>query len=398
MLSAGWFRYRLLLATLILGWVAGWLSHDLLKTDTVAEASLADVFTTNTHGAVEGAEVDSASTEAKGSNRVDLAALPSSPNALQLFNQLLYKNQFSTAIDKHWPQQHSAEARASIFTLAESLQRKESFKLAESLLRAYRKHFTDDIVAGLLHAELLHQRSHLEQEAFLLVALLQQTLDPNLILQINNQLNNAIKQRKDGLINNGEYGQLLKFYRKLSNTDGSNPNYQWVIAKTLTEMGQLEQATTILQPLTFDFEVKIKAKKLLQRIKYISSAQYQSTIPLQRIGEHFLVSIAINGGKATKLLLDTGASITLVSQAQFSPPEGSVQKEITVLTANGRMNIAITPSNRVSIGSFEVDDVTVGLIEQPISTQANGLLGMNVLKHFDFYIDQNIPALKLSLR
>ena len=65
-------------------------------------------------------------------------------------------------------------------------------------------------------------------------------------------------------------------------------------------------------------------------------------------------------------------------------------------TANGRVSAPIYRLDSVSIGDWQVSDLDVGVLELGDSG-IDGLLGMNFLRHFQFFIDQHEALLRLSI-
>jgi predicted aspartyl protease len=65
-------------------------------------------------------------------------------------------------------------------------------------------------------------------------------------------------------------------------------------------------------------------------------------------------------------------------------------------TANGRISAPIYRLDTLSVGDWQVSDLDVGVLELD-DPQFDGLLGMNFLGHFQFFIDQNEALLRLSI-
>jgi len=390
-----WSIFLALILLLLVSFAMGWFSHDFFVKQQVQHASMVDGMGSNPVATSKGkATVPPVSPTLSHI----LKQAPASPvDPLQSFRTLMVQGYFTAAMQV-WPHKHTPQARRSVLALVRQLSRDGRTESALRLLREYRNGFPEDIEAGLLHANILHQSVRFDQETFLLFGLLNQTADPGLLARIRRSLKTAVQSHDEHLKQREEYGQILVFFRKLAGLDGGNPDYQMMQATTLIKMGQLQQASTILQPLVFDAQAGSKAKELLQRIKQVSDAVYQITVPLQRAGEHFLVSLSINGRPPVRLLLDTGASITLLQRNQVAIADSTTLPKIALQTANGRMQALLMKSNRIRLGSFQLQDVDIALIEGAIGAGAEGLLGMNILKHFDFFIDQQTPALKLSRR
>jgi len=389
---------------LAIGWIGGWYSHGFMATKPVEEQSPSlKGEALNASPSITSVATDSAIPTVI--NKTDLVPMPaplpqtisSAPDPLQRFTTLLMQDNFSAAFSA-WPQQASEQARNQIFMLNNSYMQQGMSETALLLIKQYRNHFPDDVEAGLLQAKILHEQEQFDLEAFLLIDLLKQTANAELISHINHQRYKAIQAQKEHLIQAEEFNHILTFFRRLSNMDGANTDYQLMQAIALIEMGHTKQASTILQPLVYDPEVGNRASALLQKIEQIHSIDYQVTIPLQRAGEHFLVPLSINGNPPVLLLLDTGASLTLLQVSQAEIDASHALPQLSLQTVSGKIDAPLQLADHVKLGSFQLNKIKIALITQSVAPHAQGLLGMNILKHFDFYIDQQAPSLKLSLR
>jgi clan AA aspartic protease (TIGR02281 family) len=128
-------------------------------------------------------------------------------------------------------------------------------------------------------------------------------------------------------------------------------------------------------------ERKLKRKKELENI-------IGKKIPLQKLGNSYFVQVSINN-KSAKLLLDTGASITMLNKNLLSSNEFEVINPNTIIyTASGSDS-----AQKVIVNSFGIGDIRLNNFELIISNKKvfqnfDGLLGMDFLGNFQFSIDQ----------
>lgn len=127
--------------------------------------------------------------------------------------------------------------------------------------------------------------------------------------------------------------------------------------------------------------------------------QYSRSIALIRSNDHFLVRANLQGNNLA-LMLDTGASSTVISQRVFNQMRRSREAEFVgrymVNTAGGQVEAPIYQFRRLSIADFVVKDVAVIVLPMENFSQADGLLGMNFLREFEFKIDQQNARLYLK--
>lgn len=132
-------------------------------------------------------------------------------------------------------------------------------------------------------------------------------------------------------------------------------------------------------------------------------------IPLNMKNQQFFapVSFAINGESfsneqiKTELLIDTGASITALTQTTFAqiPTQAKdFQRYMNVKTANGMVRSELYQIAEVRLGEQVFNNIEVLVLPENVSDSEafNGLLGMNILAQFAFFIDQDNALLELS--
>ena len=130
-----------------------------------------------------------------------------------------------------------------------------------------------------------------------------------------------------------------------------------------------------------------------------SENQEEPSIDLQKVADQFIITTSLSGNE-TKLLIDTGASITTVSKKYFESIKRrsrfAYQKRQNFLTANGETTGEIYTADTFQIGQHLLTDIEIAVIDFPTSQYSSGLLGMNVLRNFKFEIDQINATLTLK--
>ena len=117
----------------------------------------------------------------------------------------------------------------------------------------------------------------------------------------------------------------------------------------------------------------------------------ETAVPLSRLGNGFVVDAVVNDGQRVRLLVDTGATLTIIrpgalSRAGVGP--GAFVRETTLETAGGRVGARVYRLDSLRLGPEVVSNIVVGSVEIPGLGAIDGLLGMNVLGRFRFSIDQ----------
>jgi len=177
----------------------------------------------------------------------------------------------------------------------------------------------------------------------------------------------------------------------------------------LKNCSQLEASVVSAPPLTRDTHQPRKRNELPPSTPYPKSnggpldpsktqeAQQDSTqesditIPLQKIGGSFVVQVNLNNERTAHLIVDTGASMTVLSTniAIDLGILGTTDNELlTVNTAGGSVQVNMNYLSSLQVGTVQAENVAVAIHDLPdIHEQIEGLLGMSFLKHFLVTLD-----------
>jgi clan AA aspartic protease (TIGR02281 family) len=122
-----------------------------------------------------------------------------------------------------------------------------------------------------------------------------------------------------------------------------------------------------------------------------SSQDNDITIPLEKIGGSFVVQVNLNNERTAHLIVDTGASMTVLSTniAIDLGILGTTDNELlTVNTAGGSVQVNMNYLSSLTVGNAQAHNVAVAIHDLPdIPEQIEGLLGMSFLKHFLITLD-----------
>jgi clan AA aspartic protease (TIGR02281 family) len=126
------------------------------------------------------------------------------------------------------------------------------------------------------------------------------------------------------------------------------------------------------------------------------------TIPLQRAGNLLVVQAQLNGSRETRLILDTGASHTILSFAVardlgiYSDQRGT---SVTLKTAGGQVQADVVRVNSIRLGDAEVRNSQAAIYDVPdVPAGVDGLLGLTFLHQFAVTLDVAKGRLHLRRR
>jgi len=270
---------------------------------------------------------------------------------------------------------------------------------AMALLTPYHHQWPQDVAASRLLARSMLDSGQFEPAMALLNATLSRAATPEVRLSIQQQLDAAVAGYDTVLRQQDQRNKLLALYRQLAASDGNNARYQLKQAELLIEMGQTTEASALLQPLLFASASTADAARLLQiKIDQQLAQSFSDTIALTRLRNHFLVPITL-ADRTLMLLLDTGASLTLVPKTVANRyPAASPATAITLATANGTIRVPTMVVPTLVLGAQTLHHISVALTDNMGIQEADGLLGMDILKRFHFVIDQEHATLRLTPR
>jgi clan AA aspartic protease (TIGR02281 family) len=115
------------------------------------------------------------------------------------------------------------------------------------------------------------------------------------------------------------------------------------------------------------------------------------TVPLTKSGGSLVVKVMLNQERSAQLIVDTGASMTVLStQAAIDLGIlGTTDNELlTVNTAGGSVQVNMNYLSSLTVGTAQATNVAVVIHDLPdIPEHIEGLLGMSFLKHFLVTLD-----------
>jgi len=204
-----------------------------------------------------------------------------------------------------------------------------------------------------------------------------------------------------------DWFSLNNFYVHIENSGLLSSAHRLRYAKALFLIGNQLAAIEKLEGLKDDANFGEQATAALNTLRGTSpnttktaSWQRSNSVALRKAGNQFLININLNRYDDVTLLIDTGASITTLSKDAFLALNS--QRDAVKLgnrlfqTANGTNKGTVYSMPQLTIGSYQLQNVKVAVLDFSLSQGIHGLLGMNVLGQFRFQIDQDQGRLLLD--
>jgi len=128
----------------------------------------------------------------------------------------------------------------------------------------------------------------------------------------------------------------------------------------------------------------------------------QVTVPVQRAGRSLTVQAKLNGTHEARLIVDTGADITILSHEvarNMGILPSDINSTVTLNTVGGSVRADVFRVGAISVGTAEVKNVPVAVHTMPDAPpQVDGLLGLTFLDKFLVTLDAQKGELHLRKR
>jgi len=249
-----------------------------------------------------------------------------------------------------------------------------------------------------LQSKILFQNGYFEKAIFALNDIKAFYLEKEFEAKINTTIDDFITFYVQRLQKSQDYAKLINFLEILVNQYPDNPKYAYGLAKIHFELNNYDASKDLLLTLSNDEIYKNRAQKLLDIInrEIKLSQKFSQKIELEKKDAHFFVKAVLNDDVEVRLLLDTGASQTVIDDSIMDKVNYTITDDKIELNTAGGFVMA----KQVQINTFNVSGTVVNNM-QIISSKMyddnfDGLLGMGFFKQFDFYIDQENSILYLN--
>lgn len=293
------------------------------------------------------------------------------------------------------------EHKGIILDHARSLLESDQSADAEALLNLYLDYEFRDVSAMLLMAE-IYQAGGNDLEAIeILFQAKSYAYFPELIEETDQVLRLTIRDYDSQLLDRNDYIARLNLYQRLTELEPEYTLHFIELAETYLALGNAVDAREALALTRHDSSVLARVNDIDRRIdkSLATDKQYAAGIALQPFGNQFLVGAVVNNAHRAFLLLDTGASLSIISAGSLQAMGVAYQSSGRTAwfnTAGGRVQAPVVTLDSLALDNMVVEDIEVGVISELDGAPFDGLLGMNYLRHFEFFIDQNQSRLQLT--
>ena len=351
------------------------------------------------------------------SNRLDMDdATKISKNALAQFKQQLSDHNYPAAVNTYQISLNTGDARklglkpilmAHLWMLISSSSEDHFTELTEHYLSV----FYDDVDVLLSLAEFNRSIGFLAEAAAVHHLVKSYAYTNRDTLKVEAAIDDFIRQIRANLVAADDLFGLTNIYEQMHSLNLLRPIHRLGQAQIYLQTGNLITARDILVELTNEPSVSIAAEKIMleHQQQFASSNSnkialqndYSDQIALVSRGNQYWADLEIEDNVVT-LLIDTGASMTTLSRQTFQALPNTNNFDLIgqrmFNTANGITKGNIYRVDRLELGRFALNDAQIAVLDFKMPEGVDGLLGMNVLQHFRFHIDQGQQVLYLADR
>lgn len=379
----------------IAGWGLSWVTYNYSGSDQLQSARSVSLAPTKT--------INFGQTETEFSS--------TSSGHVDDIIRLLQHYEFEAAVERYESAQVqagdvvAAEARMQILSYARQLIAESRFSLAEQLLQRFLVAAYRDVEARILLAEVYlgEQDFHAAIDQFYEVR--GYAYRPVMLQRISSRIRSMVTELVSSLKHSNDQNALLALYQHLAQLE---PDYApWFIGLAAAQLAldDKEAARRSLLLVSQDADVGAQAQAMLSELTITLAEVHDAApqvvgIPLHRSGNHFIVDARPDHGRSIRLLIDTGASLTILTPDVLEQRGIGYQntgRSGVFNTANGPVRAPIYKLDSLSVGDWQVNQLEIGVLDLSGGSNIDGLLGMNFLRHFQFFIDQNEALLRLSV-
>ena len=145
----------------------------------------------------------------------------------------------------------------------------------------------------------------------------------------------------------------------------------------------------------------IEGRKVLPEGQSTSQTNHTVDVPLQQVGHLFVVTAKLNGEQDVQLIVDTGASHSVVSRrlaVDLGLYSDVTMGTVTMNTVGGSVQAPLARIKSIRLAEAEVRDSVVVIHDLPDSPGGvEGLLGLSALREFQVTLDPTKKVLSLQL-
>lgn len=307
--------------------------------------------------------------------------------------------------DKHTPR---AQLRETWLQQNRKWLESGQYQRVARFLQDYLQQYPQDVDFLILEGDLVAKTDLLSDAILHYYTLLNLPLNTTQRQQVTSTIDsltvNTITQLKKAY----SWDVLAVFVEPLLQIAPTNRKFILALSQAYAEQQQVTLMENTLAALDYNDPDAMAIRAIIKHTETAPAYTQQDTQNTQKIaetavnlvqhGDQYVVGVQLNGNELN-LLLDTGATTTAISYQVFSQLHNQYKIKFigrfTVNTAGGKVLAPMYQFATLQIDDAIVKNITVVVLSLGEMEHADGLLGMNFLREFEFRLDQKNARLYL---
>ncbi|WNO09061.1 retropepsin-like aspartic protease [Teredinibacter sp. KSP-S5-2] len=404
---------------IMLGVMVGWLANEFTSqsTEDVNPTSLEQQWPQKQESrSIEQSAQNSVCSCPKESDIVNTPNEANKPHSAESLNELLLARRFNDAVRMYATSVNtgagdSTQKKTVILNYLDNLFEKADYEPFIELTDVFLADFYSDIDVLLKLARFNQKLEYYTEAVDQFQLALSYAYRTNDITKINNNYESFFQEVDEHLTSGGRWSELINLYLYAAVAGRQNTADKFRLAEVYLMAGEYIHGRALLMELSSDIDLGDKAKDLISKLdgqngvdqpaNNRSVNRQSERVALTRRGSHYLVPLGLES-QTLNLVLDTGASLTTITRQKFDQISHGLNVRLVDTrlfnTANGITRGNVYLVDQLQLGPFYLSNIEIAIMDFDMGGQADGLLGMNTLRNFQFEIDQDSNELVLQLR
>ena len=206
----------------------------------------------------------------------------------------------------------------------------------------------------------------------------------------------------------GDFAEAERLFRQAVGTEPREPLFRYHLAVALTRLGRYPEAAENYEAalrLAPDPALAASARQGLRELAAARTPRRppaepdETSFPLEAVGGGWVTKVKLNGVRTARFLVDTGASVTVISpdlaaELRIRPDPDS--RAVTFKTVGGLTSGRLVRIPSLRVGEVEAADVVAAVID--VGAMYDGILGNSFLARYTVQLDPRRAVMILRPR
>ncbi|MFC4699757.1 TIGR02281 family clan AA aspartic protease [Glaciecola siphonariae] len=283
----------------------------------------------------------------------------------------------------------------------QSLKKAQKYESLAFYVRGYLREHPQDIDALMLEAHAYYYTQPLSVALVNYYGLRDALISDAQLAEINKIIDVNTTRIIQQFSGDGSWDLLANFLEPLVQVDPLNRRYLIALAKAYGMQQQTVLMENVLASLLPNDPRAMRLREsiyqsannetsITEDVFDVSEQTLEGEVPLIARRGQFYTQVEIAAVKA-ELLVDTGASTTAIAESIFNQidiKDTSYLGTFNVQTAGGKVSSPLYRITELSLGDQSLKNIAVMVLSTENMQNFDGLLGMNVIQHFNVTLDQ----------